>query len=169
MDILTRTADSVGEALGIDIRSRTRIVEYVEGRAIYYNISRNRYNFTFHRIGREVGRDHASVMHGLKVYDDLMATDVKFRNKCTLVEQYVIANETLLNDELIPCNELLSENKKLKIQIKELILKAQKLELELDSLSRIYTIIERLNYKIPQGKELEAEKQINRFLNGLRL
>lgn len=169
MDILARTADAVGEALGIDIRSRTRKIEYVEGRAIYYNICRNRYNFTLFRIGREVGRDHASVAHGINVYQNLMETDSRFKNKSNLVENYVIAGELIPNEEHTPCDELVSENKRLKIQIKELTLRAGNLEREFESINRIAPIVDRLKYKIPRGKEAEAEKQINRFLNGLRL
>lgn len=168
MNILSRTADAVGEALGIDIRSRTRMIDYVEARAIYYNICRNRYDFSFFRIGREVGRDHASVMHGLKVYENLMATDGRFRNKAYIVEQYVISGEVLPNEEHIPCDELVSENKRLKIQINELTLRAESLEREFDSVSRLASMVDRLKQKIPRGKELEAEKQLNRFLNGIR-
>jgi predicted RNase H-like nuclease (RuvC/YqgF family) len=168
MNILAHTADAVGEALGIDIRSRTRMIDYVEARAIYYNLCRNRYDFTLFRIGREVDRDHASVMHGLKIYENLMATDGRFRNKARLVEQYVISGEVVPNEEHTPCDELVSENKRLKIQIKELTLRAESLEREFDSMSRLATMVDRLKQKIPRGKELEAEKQLNRFLNGIR-
>jgi hypothetical protein len=168
MNILSRTADAVGESLGIDIRSRTRMIDYVEARAIYYNLCRNRYDFTLFRIGREVDRDHASVAHGLKLYDNLMATDARFRNKARLVEQYVIGGEITQSDPRISYYELLSENKMFKIQINELTLRAESLEREFDSMSRLAPMVDRLKQKIPRGKELEAEKQLNRFLNGIR-
>jgi hypothetical protein len=168
MNILSRTADAVGESLGIDIRSRTRMIDYVEARAIYYNLCRNRYDFTLFRIGREVDRDHASVAHGLKLYDNLMATDARFRNKARLVEQYVIGCEITQSDPRISYYELLSENKMFKIQINELTLRAESLEREFDSMSRLAPMVDRLKQKIPHGKELEAEKQLNRFLNGIR-
>jgi hypothetical protein len=168
MNILSRTADAVGESLGIDIRSRTRMIDYVEARAIYYNLCRNRYDFTLFRIGREVDRDHASVAHGLKLYDNLMATDARFRNKARLVEQYVIGCEITQSDPRISYYELLSENKMFKIQINELTLRAESLEREFDSMSRLAPMVDRLKQKIPRGKELEAEKQFNRFLNGIR-
>jgi hypothetical protein len=144
------------------------MIDYVEARAIYYNLCRNRYDFSLFRIGREVDRGHASVMHGLKVYDNLMATDIRFRNKATLVEQYVIGGEVMPNEEHTPCDELVSENKRLKIQINELTLRAESLEREFDSMSRLAAMVDRLKHKIPHGKELEAEKQLNRFLNGIR-
>lgn len=168
MSILSRTADAVGEALGINIRSSTRLAQYVEARAIYYNICRNRYNFTLIQIADEVCRDTATVVHGLKSYENWTATDARFRNKAAIVEQYVIASEVLPNEEHTPCDELVSENKRLKIQIKELTLRAESLEREFDSMSRLATMVDRLKQKIPQGKELEAEKQLNRFLNGIR-
>ena len=169
MSILSRTADAVGEALGINIRSSTRLAQYVEARAIYYNICRNRYNFTLIQIADEVYRDTASVVHGLKSYKNWTATDARFRNKSRIVEAYVIGAEILSNKEHISCDELLSENKKLKIEINELTLRAESLEREFDSMRRIAPMVDRLQQKIPQGKELEAEKQLNRFLNGLRL
>jgi hypothetical protein len=55
-----------------------------------------------------------------------------------------------------------------KIQIKELTLRAESLEREFDSMSRLAPMVDRLKQKIPRGKELEAEKQFNRFLNGIR-
>jgi hypothetical protein len=58
-----------------------------------------------------VDRDHASVMHGLKLYDNLMATDARFRNKARLVEQYVIGGEITQSDPRISYYELLSEIK----------------------------------------------------------
>jgi hypothetical protein len=91
------------------------MIDYVEARAIYYNLCRNRYDFSLFRIGREVNRNHASVMHGLKVYDNLMATDIRFRNKARLVEQYVMGGEVMPNEEHTPCDELVSENKRLKM------------------------------------------------------
>ena len=168
MNILSRTADAVGEALGLNIRANTRLIEYIQARAIYYNICRTRYDFTLVSIGKEVGRDHASVMHGLRVYDNWIETDSASREKATMVEEYVLGGEITQSDPRISYYELLSENKMFKIQINELTLRAESLEREFDSMSRLATMVDRLKQKIPRGKELEAEKQFNRFLNGIR-
>ncbi len=67
--------DSVSNSLGIPtnvMKSKTRKQEVVYARFIYMNLSkRNCKGFTLVRCGKVVNRDHATVLHGLKEYDNL--------------------------------------------------------------------------------------------------
>ena len=54
----------------IDVRSRKREVVYM--RAIYYKLCKE---FTFEslvKIGKTINKDHATVIHGLKVFDNVI-------------------------------------------------------------------------------------------------
>jgi hypothetical protein len=54
----------------IDIKTRRRDITYM--RAIYYKLCKE---FTFeplHQIGKTVNRDHATVIHGLKTFDNII-------------------------------------------------------------------------------------------------
>ena len=61
--------DTLQNKTGLDIRKRTQVREYFLTRAIYYKLARE---YTFHslsKIGAEVGKDHATVLHGIKKFD----------------------------------------------------------------------------------------------------
>jgi len=61
--------DTLQNKTGLNIRKRTQVREYFLTRAIYYKLARE---YTFHslsKIGAEVGKDHATVLHGIKKFD----------------------------------------------------------------------------------------------------
>ena len=61
--------DTLHNKTGLDIRKRTQVREYFLTRAIYYKLAKE---YTFHslsKIGAEVGKDHATVLHGIKKFD----------------------------------------------------------------------------------------------------
>ncbi len=63
----------------VDIRKKCRKRNYVEARTIYFALCREFTKYPFKIIGSFIDRDHATCVHGLKVYNDLMQTDKVFR------------------------------------------------------------------------------------------
>lgn len=57
---------------GVDLSNPSRKREYVYCRAIYFKLCRTLTKSTLGAIGRSVGRDHASVLHGVKTYDNII-------------------------------------------------------------------------------------------------
>jgi hypothetical protein len=55
--------------LKINISRNTRKREYVYARAIFFKLCKEFSHQTLSKIGEFVGRDHASVIHGLYVFD----------------------------------------------------------------------------------------------------
>ena len=53
-----------------DIISRTRIQEVVEARQLFCHVIKERYDMPLSKIGKIIGRDHATVIHSLKVHSD---------------------------------------------------------------------------------------------------
>ena len=65
--------------LGVDIDIESRAREIVYARAIYYKLCREFTKQPLSAIGREVGKDHATVLHACKTVNNLMDTDKRFR------------------------------------------------------------------------------------------
>ena len=56
----------VSEAVGLDIKKRTRKRVYVYGRCLYYKLARQNFpGMSLEYIGRFVGVDHATVIHSI--------------------------------------------------------------------------------------------------------
>jgi len=65
LDTLKRIAD---QSFNIDIAKDTREELYIIARAAYYNAARKKTKYSLRIIGLLVGKDHASVLHGIKKY-----------------------------------------------------------------------------------------------------
>jgi hypothetical protein len=63
-----------------------RAKEYVYSRAVFFKLARDFTRHSFKEIGEIVHKDHASVMHGMKVYDSLVFNKdlkyLKIYNEC---------------------------------------------------------------------------------------
>lgn len=65
-----------------DIQSSKRDRDILNARAILYNYFKQNNNYSLSKIGRMVGkRNYATVIHGLKQYNNLIETDKDFRDK----------------------------------------------------------------------------------------
>jgi hypothetical protein len=56
----------VEQVTELDLSNGNRKRDYSDARAIYYKICRDMTKSTIEYIGKEVGRDHATVLHGIK-------------------------------------------------------------------------------------------------------
>tara|TARA_X000001382_G_scaffold67457_1_gene46853 strand:- start:555 stop:971 length:417 start_codon:yes stop_codon:yes gene_type:complete len=84
----------VGKELGLSLNRNTRKREYVYARAIYFKLCREFSHATLSSIGESVNRDHASVIHGMFVFDVIAL------HKDTILSSYTkIRNELLMQNE----------------------------------------------------------------------
>lgn len=84
----------VAKKLGLSLNRNTRKREYVYARAIYFKLCREFSHATLSSIGKSVNRDHASVLHGLFVFDVIAL------HKDTILGSYTkIRNELLMQNE----------------------------------------------------------------------
>ena len=68
--------------LEIDLSTKSRKRHYVYGRAIYYQLCRLLTKHTLTTIGDSVGQNHATVLNGFKVYDEVISQGYEpFYNK----------------------------------------------------------------------------------------
>ncbi len=84
----------VSKELGLSLNRNTRRREYVYARAIYFKLCREFSHATLTSIGKSVNRDHASVLHGLFVFDVIAL------HKDTILSSYTkIRNELLIQSD----------------------------------------------------------------------
>lgn len=69
----------IRQVTNADPLAKDRYRHNVDARFMLFKICREFLNLTFMRIGRLVGKDHATVLYGCKQFDSLIATDREFR------------------------------------------------------------------------------------------
>jgi len=114
-----KLADLVSEETGVDIRTQSRKSMYVVARAIYYDIAYNHELLgSLSHIGKEVGRDHASVLYSLRTIVPQMeryfkhghAISLKIKHKLGLIDSDPYDNviemvKSIPEDRLYELNE----------------------------------------------------------------
>lgn len=79
----------------------SRAKEYVYSRAIFFKLAREFTNFSFKEIGDMVDKDHATVMHGLKVYDSIVFNKdtryIKIYEECEVILNSIRENREVQN------------------------------------------------------------------------
>lgn len=70
------TIDKIKEAVeqetGYDLTDQRRIREHVYTRAVYFTLCRNNTLASFQSIGKTVNKNHATVLHGVRLYEDTL-------------------------------------------------------------------------------------------------
>ena len=123
MNEWTATEKLVNLIFNLRIERKTRQRKYVEARAVFYKIMRNFYGKTYISIGAHLGKNHATVIHGLMNLDSWMKYD------SGLLEKYDFAIQKLEEgpgpQEEVLMSELITENKFLKMELERLTLQVK--------------------------------------------
>jgi hypothetical protein len=115
----------VAKELGLSLNRNTRKREYVYARAIYFKLCREFSHATLLAIGKSVNRDHASVLHGLLVFD------VMALHKDTVLNTYTRVRNRLLQESEEDLNRYNNENY-YKIKYNQLVEEYQELQKKYD-------------------------------------
>jgi hypothetical protein len=87
---------------GLKLDKDTHKREYVYARAIYFEIARKKTNLTLAKIGSHVGRDHASVIHGKKAFEQIKNYEPEFYDVYKkILREYNFKKQTLNKDYLL--------------------------------------------------------------------
>lgn len=117
-----------------DLKLKSRQREIVYARSIYYKLCKTHTRATLSSIGKSVKKDHATVLHGLRLFDDVItkyedAQDYKrihgkldrmFRNKSTSIERFVDPlnyYREKYKETLLELRKVRNENRMLKKQL----------------------------------------------------
>ena len=114
----------IQDYLNVDISNPKRQRGVVEARAMYYKICREHLGLKFREIAESVNKHHASVIHGIKLLNDLIDTDKKIKQDFDIVlnkfEFYKVKRKKMTNMQLMKlCNKLTKRVKKLETENKD--------------------------------------------------
>ena len=155
--------------LGVDVRlAKTRKRNVVNARMIYSYILRER-GWSYKGLGRNINKDHSTIIHYVKNIKGYMKSDVELRDSFRLVvdkfESYRKSDLFLTEDELkSELIHLRTDNKNLSLELD--VLKLQ-LKSHNEKQLRLRTIYSIINSRTPRGQEQKIEGLINRMYNGV--
>ena len=81
--------EAVETITGCDTNKVTRVREYVQARAMYYHFARKS-GATLTAIGQSNGKDHATIIHGLKKFEEYHNYDELFRKQYRQLQELLV-------------------------------------------------------------------------------
>lgn len=177
--------EAVETVTNCDVVIRKRQVEYVQARMIFYKLARDNKQ-TLQAIGKFLKRDHSTVMHSLRKFQQDVKYDSAFRVKYKAVK-YILGNldikecenatETLLEAYEIRNANLIKQNVELRAKIaritkndtiNELLtgIPEDKIQYFIDNQLKSFVNIERAIMKRDEAKrqaDIKAKKEFKRL------
>jgi len=109
----------VDQYFELKINTPTRKRPYIEARAVYYKLCREFTNLTLENIGWDFGKNHATVLNGIRQLDNWMNHDSRIKNNYKILKNKIFNIEQ--EEEVIEINEgLVLRYATLKQQVKNL-------------------------------------------------
>ena len=96
----------INTELNIDITKKTKTNDYVFARVVYYKLAKELTVISLDEIGRQVNKDHCSVLHNLKSFDHIMKIP-KYKKLYTTFKEYPIEEDRTNHLEVLNINEQL--------------------------------------------------------------
>ena len=167
----TRNAvcESISKVLGVNILDKSRKRELINGRMIYYALLRDM-NYSWTSIARSVDKNHATIISAYRTFEDLVSHDRELQSDYDMVKanyyernnehpfQYV-SRIRLLDDAI----DLEKQNKKLTLQVNELMIEKQRYE-------KYFPVLDvlRIHSGVLDDEAIaEVGRKLNHILNGL--
>lgn len=83
MEILQDIKQLVENETKLNLQTKTRKKEYVFARAIYFRLCKEFTTYSLASIGSTVNKDHATVLHGLKIFREFQGLSNTFQSELT--------------------------------------------------------------------------------------
>jgi hypothetical protein len=110
----------VEDYYGVVISVRTRKQETIKARFMYYKLIRGNTKLSLDAIGKSLGYDHASVMHGVKQMNSWIATNRHFKNDYRILQNKINNVNNIAEDIEEDTTALVLEYAKLKELVREI-------------------------------------------------
>jgi hypothetical protein len=161
--------ESISKVLGVDILDKRRKRELINGRMIYYALLRDM-DYSWTSIARSVHKNHATIINAYRAFEDLVSYDRELQSDYDMVKanfyernnehpfQYV-SRMRLLDDAI----DLEKQNKKLTLQVNELMLNKEQNEKYLPVLN----VLHAHSGVLDDEAMAEVGRKLNHILNGL--
>lgn len=176
--------EAVEAVTSCDVVIRTRQVEYVQARMIFYKFARENKQ-TLQAIGKFLKRDHATVMHSLNKFEQEVNYNSAFRAKYNAVKDILgsldlkgceNATETLLEAYEMRNANLIKQNAELRAKIARISsgsingllegIPEDKIQYFIDNQLKSFVNMERAIIKRDEAKrqsDIEAKKEFRRL------
>ena len=122
--------DFINAELKIDIRKKKKTNQYVFARTVYYKLAKELTNLPIAEIGRQVNKDHCSVIHNLKNFEEVV-------KRKELKKIYDTFKEFPIKEDRVTYTEALNINEQLRLQLTDLKQKYEQLLEERDQTNTI--------------------------------
>jgi cystathionine beta-lyase/cystathionine gamma-synthase len=153
----------------LDLKNKTRRREYVDARAIAFYILKSEMNMSLEAIGRVFNKNHATVLHGIRLFYNLIETDKAFKNKFNKI-LFLFKKEKGQEISFVDSDDEIKKLKNLyEERIKVLLLENDKLKIKFEDVDKHpYKDIKDLIYQRLKPKHRdEFKRKVNAILNGM--
>lgn len=82
--ILKEIRSIVEQEFNLNLNNKTRKREYVFARAVYYKLCREITNNSYDDIGKTLDKDHATVLHGVRIFDTFLMQKALFKYELSI-------------------------------------------------------------------------------------
>jgi len=163
----SRLMGIISSVTGVDIMEATRRRPVVDARAIFYKIYKDMECWSYADIGALFGKDHATVIHGVKAIDSFMVYDKRIKMLYDRCKKLYYGEQTI--DDYLNKTDLIEKVSQLDGRILDLNAYIAEMESEIkhfkeDPMSELYNMV-RLH--TPAAKIEDAKKKVRAVLNGL--
>ena len=112
--------DFINAELKIDITKKKKTNQYVFARTVYYKLAKELTNLPIAEIGRQVNKDHCSVLHNLKNFEEVV-------KRKELKKIYDTFKEFPIKEDRVTYTEALNINEQLRLQLTDIKQKYEQL------------------------------------------
>jgi hypothetical protein len=153
----------IKKTIGIDIQDKSRYQDVVDARIIFSALARQ-IGCTFKQISFFLNKNHATVIHYLKNFDQLIVSLPSFKEKYDEIKSCFLEDKepSVLMKESFSHKVNITD---LKNQIERLILQKQQLMAFYNKNKRVEKIIDLINTKTPIGLEDFVRNKIIQMFN----
>ena len=112
--------DFINAELKIDITKKKKTNQYVFARTVYYKLAKELTSLPLEEIGRQVNKDHCSVIHNLKNFEEVV-------KRKELKKIYDTFKEFPIKEDRVTYTEALNINEQLRLKLTDLKQKYEQL------------------------------------------
>ena len=157
----------VNRVTRLEIRQKTRVLDYVKARMIYYKIAVKITKISITSIGKFIDFDHATVLYNLKNFDRDIMLDERYNamyQKCLLDASRIVSDYDIDHNELKTVQALLKENQELKIKLASNLKQMSRNDKMEEKLLNIFYQMD-LNVKLDLIQKAETILKVKQKLN----
>ena len=158
---------TITSCMGADPTINTRKQEVVNARMIYYVILKE-LNYGYTAISKSLNKNHATVIHGIRTFNDLIGYDKELRRDYDLVKTLFLEEGGDNPLQYKTHQELINTAMDLENQIKSLNLFNERLKDSLNSYKKYDDIVNLIKERNVRDESLDYIKhKLKHILNGL--